>query len=354
MTTVGGAASDDLATAQRVAADTPTATTGAAPARSPRPLKLIAAVSIPVALVVWPYVSTDRLLASSIAIIVLGLFAMSLDLVLGYGGLATLGQALFFGIGGYAAGILAVRVSDQLIVTLPAAMALGGIAGYLVARLALRTKALQFLLITFAISGIGLALIARFPEYTGGNNGLAAIPDATIFGVAIDTPMRVYYLAVVVLAASWFVMYRIVHSAFGRVIIGIRDNATRVQALGVNPTDRLALLFAIAGSFSAAAGAVHSYWYNFISPEAAGFALATDGLFMVIIGGVATLGGALIGAVFIQTAHDRLPEFTDYPNLVLGVIFIAFILFVPGGILASVRRGRARFGAGRAHRGELE
>jgi len=288
--------------------------------------------------VLWPNVVSDRNLSSSIAILILGLFAMSLDLLMGYGGLATLGHAMFFAFGGYSAGVIADRITDQVFVTLPVAAIVGGITGFLIAKLALRTRMMQFMIITFAMSGLGIALIDRLHEYTGGTDGLAAIPTAKMGGFAFDSPVKVFYLVAFLVAVSWFLMRRIVGSAFGRLVVGIRDNPVRISSLGVTPNSQLSILFAIGGSFAAVAGALHVYWYKFISPESAGFAFSADGLFMVLVGGASNLYGGLIGAAVIHTGRDRLVEHTDNPNMYLGALFVLFVLFVPGGIVGTSRR----------------
>jgi len=213
--------------------------------------RLVVLVVVLALVALWPNIASDRNLSSSITILILGLFAMSLDLIMGYGGLPTLGHALFFAFGGYGAGILAVRVTDQVFVTLPFAVLVGAIGGYLVAKLALRTRLMQFMIITFAMSGLGIALIDRLDEYTGGNDGLAAIPPVRLGGFVFDSPVRVFYLVVVLFLVSWYLMRRIVGSAFGRMIVGIRDNPVRVSSLGVEPNSQLAILFALGGSFAA-------------------------------------------------------------------------------------------------------
>lgn len=289
-----------------------------------------------------PALANADQLNSLIAIGILGLFAMSLDLVLGYGGLPTLGHAMFFGLGGYVAGVLAVRQTAEILVTLPLAMGAAGIAGYLIARLALRTQTLQFLMITFAFSGVVLAGIERLSEYTGGNDGLSGIPPPRLLGEDIMTEEGIYYLVLGVLVLCWILMWRLVRSPFGRVVVGIRDNAVRVRSLGVNPQHRLAVLFAIGSTFAAAAGALHVYFFKFISPTSAGFGMAADGLFMVIVGGPASLVGGLIGAAGVYLTREELAEVTESPNLFLGLIFVAFVLLVRGGLVGVARRGLAR------------
>lgn len=307
-----------------------------------RPAALVVGAVGVVLAVSAPALANAEQLNSLIAIGILGLFAMSLDLVLGYGGMPTLGHAMFFGLGGYVAGVLAVRQTAELLVTLPLAMVGAGAAGYLIARLALRTQTLQFLMITFAFSGVVLAGIERLSEYTGGNDGLAGIPPPRLLGEEIATEEGIYYLVLSVLALSWILMWRLVRSPFGRMVVGIRDNAVRVRSLGVDPQRRLAVLFAVGSTFAAAAGALHVYFFKFISPTSAGFGTAADGLFMVIIGGPATLVGGLVGAAVVYLTREELTDVTESPNLFLGMLFVVFVLLVRGGLVGVVRRGAAR------------
>ncbi len=311
------------------------------------PLRVLLTVVV-IAAAVAPALVSEDLLGTLTAIGILGLFAMSLDLVLGYGGLPTLGHAMFFGIGGYVAGVTAVRQTSEVLVTLPLAMAAGALGGYLVARLALRTQALQFLMITFAISGVVLAAVDRLDEYTGGNDGLSGIPATEVAGSTLDTPERVYALVLVVVCASAWVMRRLVCSAFGRVVVGIRDNPVRVRALGIDPDQRLAVLFALGAMFAAAAGVLHVAYYKFMSPSSAGFVMAADGLFMVIIGGAGSLGGGLLGAGVVHYVREELVDVTSRSNLVLGVIFVVFVLLVQGGLVGVVRRLTLRIRAARS------
>lgn len=307
-----------------------------------RPLRLALLVAAVLAAFAPALTNADQL-NSLIAVGILALFAMSLDLLLGYGGLPTLGHAMFFGIGAYVTGVLGVRQTSEVLVTLPLAIVAGAAGGYLVARIALRTQTLQFLMITFAFSGVVLAAVERLKEYTGGNDGLSGIPTPKLAGMTLGTDERIYYLVLVVLAASWFVMRRLVESPFGRVIVGIRDNAVRVRSLGIDPTRRLAVLFAVGSAFAAAAGALHVYFFKFISPSSAGFVMAADGLFMVIIGGPASLVGGLIGAAAVYLSREELNDVTEHPNLFLGLLFVLFVLFVRGGIVGVARRASARW-----------
>lgn len=243
---------------------------------------------------------------------IMALFAISLDLVLGYAGIMSLGHAAFFGLGAFAAGLFAKFVMPEPIVGLVFAMGVGAISAYICSYTVLRGSALTVVMVTLGVSLILLELGNYMTWLTGGADGLQGVDMAPVLGLfpfTFDGVTAAYY-SLVVLAVLLVVYRRIVNSPFGTSLRLIRDNRLRAASIGINTDSRVKLAYTLAGAIAAAAGAVQTHSMNFSSLDAFAFERSADELLMVVIGGTAWIYGGVIGAVVFTGLHHVLSDLT--------------------------------------------
>ncbi len=274
-------------------------------------------------------------------IFVMIMFAMSLDLLVGYAGIVTLGHAALFGTGAYIAGILAVRGMNDPLWTALVAMAGAGLVGLLVGALMLRTKGLAFLMLSLA-SGVLLYEVAnKANSITGGDDGLQGVSFAPLLGQwEFDfrgTTTFFYSLAMLLLV--FLFMKRLVHSPFGWSLRGIRENDRRMAAIGCQNYRRRLIAFVISSSLAGLAGALQAQCSGFVALHVLSFDLSGAVLIMLILGGSGRLYGPFLGVPVYMLAQDYLAK-QDPTNWFLwqGIILLALVLFVRGGLLTLAER----------------
>ncbi|BAI75882.1 inner-membrane translocator (plasmid) [Azospirillum sp. B510] len=269
------------------------------------------------------------------------LFVLSLDLVLGYGGIATLGQAAMFGTGAYAAGIAAVNWIDDPF----ALLAVGGLAGGLIAlatgALILHARGLTLLMLTIAVGQIVQEVANKARDWTGGSDGLSGIDPAPVFGLfRFDMFGHTAYLfALAVLVAGLVVARRIVRSPFGLACRGVGEDPLRISAIGGSPKAYLVALYGVAGVFAGVAGALTAVTSGIVGLDSAGFSWSAEALVMLVLGGTGRLYGAVIGTVAFMGVHHVLAANDPYHWMAfIGLFLIGIVLFLPGGIASGVER----------------
>jgi branched-chain amino acid transport system permease protein len=284
-----------------------------------------------------------RVLGSQI--LITGLFAVSLDLILGYAGIVSLGHAAFFGVGAYAAGLLAVHSWHEPITGLFVAAMVAGIVGYLVSFLVVRGSDLTRLMVTL---GIGLMLweVANKAAFiTGGVDGLAGVTIDPIFGVwRFDIGGRTAYVyALAVVFIVFVVLRRIVHSPFGLSLRGIREGGKRMPAIGAPVARRLKTIFTIAAAVAGIAGALIAQTTQFVGIDTLGFPRSAELLIMLVLGGAGRLYGGLVGAALFMIAQDYLSGIDPvYWQFWIGFFLVVIVLFAHGGILGGLDTLRTR------------
>ena len=269
------------------------------------------------------------------------LYVLSLDLVLGYAGIATLGQAAMFGTGAYAAGIAAVHlVNDPLVL-----LAVGGMAGGLIAlitgALILQARGLTLLMLTIAVVQIVQEVANKARDLTGGSDGLSGIDPAPVLGLfRFDMFGRTSYLfALAVLLVGFLTARRIVRSPFGLACRGVKEDPLRVAALGGSPRRYLATMYAIAGVFAGVAGALTAVTSGIVGLDSASFSWSAEALVMLVLGGAGRLSGAVIGTVAFMTIHHILASTDPFHwMLFIGLFLMGTVLFLPGGIASLADR----------------
>ena len=266
----------------------------------------------------------------AILIIIFAVFAMSLDILMGYAGLPSLGHAAFYGFAAYTAGLVCARYSG----TWWQGAALGLLASSLLAAvfgfIALRARGLYFLLITLALGQVLWGAANRWGSFTGGYNGLRGIPEyLQVFG----TTLSAYYVTFAVAVALAAAMYQLVRSPFGLSLQGLRDSEMRMRALGYNIWLHKYIAFVFSALFAATAGVMSAFYKGFVSPFDLSIAVSADAILMVILGGTGTLFGSIIGAAVIVVLRNFLSIFMNHWLIVLGFIFVLTVFVAPQGVI---------------------
>jgi branched-chain amino acid transport system permease protein len=275
-------------------------------------------------------------LALGSQIFIMVLFALSLDLILGYAGIITLGHAAFFGIGAYTAGILAVHGWSEPLTALVVAGAVAGLAGLICGMIILRTHGLTLLMLTLAIVFMLEELANKASWLTGGADGLQGMKVDPIFGsFRFDMFGRTgYWYALAILFLGWAFMRVLVHSPFGRSLTGIRENVVRMHAIGTPVRRRLVTAYAISAVLAGVAGGLLAQTTQFVGLNVISFQRSGAVLIMLIFGGVGRLYGAFVGAPIFMIAEDELAK-TDpvYWFFWLGLLLVLVVMFARGGVI---------------------
>jgi len=284
-----------------------------------------------------------------ISMLILGIFAMSYDLLLGFTGILSFGHAMFFGTGGYVIAILIGRNLDWPLGWALVAVVVGAILQSLIfGVLSLRVKGVYLAMVTLAFAEMFyiLALAGDFRQYTGADDGLHgfAVPS---YLSATDHRTRFYYLALIFFVVVFLAAKRLVESPTGRVMIATRDNENRATMIGYNTFWYKLISFVAAGVFAALAGALYALYNVSITPAVLSVSTTIDALAMTIIGGVGTLVGPIIGAAIIQLLGYWLERwFGSTWTLVYGIIFMLIVIFLPYGIVGTIRARSFRWKEG--------
>jgi branched-chain amino acid transport system permease protein len=299
-----------------------------------------AALAVGVALVAAPPVLPSYALTLLTQILIYAMFAMSLDLLLGYTGLASLGHAAYFGLGAYVVGILSTAHQASFLTCLAAALVLATAVAAVFGLVAIRAVGVYFLMITLALGMVVWGLAFRWVSLTMGDNGIAGIERPVVAGVALAAPLRFYYLALVAFALTFAILLRVVRSPFGLSLRGIRETERRMRALGYDVWLHKYLAFVLSGAFAGLAGALWAYYDGFVSPVEVHLVTSVETLLMVALGGPGTLVGPALGAAVLVLSKNLLSLYTKRWLLILGLVYIGVILLAPKGLVGALRGER--------------
>jgi branched-chain amino acid transport system permease protein len=275
-------------------------------------------------------------------ILILGMAAVSLNLIMGFGGMVSFGHAAYLGIGGYVFGILAKEGITSGFVQWPLALAISGVFALAVGALCLRTRGVYFIMITLAFAQMAYYIAVALDRY-GGDDGMS-IQKRSQFADVINLSNKTvfYYLCLVLLLATVYLVWRLVNSRFGMVIQGARSNERRMRAIGF-PTFRYKLTcFVISGVLCGLSGVLLANHTDFINPSVMSWVRSGDLMVMAVLGGMGTVFGPVIGTVAFLLLEEGLSRFTEFQGIVLGPMLLAVALYARGGIdgiLMGMRRG---------------
>jgi branched-chain amino acid transport system permease protein len=298
-------------------------------------VRLAAAAVVLAALAVFPRFVGNYPVKLLDEILIWGIFAMSLDLLMGYAGMVSFGHSAFFGVGGYVAA-LALTESPGLLsaFVLPAVAAAA--AALVIGFFSIRVSGVYFIMLTLAFSQMFYA-VAFQAAWLGAEDGIVGVPRPHPGGVDLTSPVAFHVYLLPVVAVVTLVLWRVVRSPFGHVLQGIHENEGRMQAVGY-PVGRYKLLaFVIAGIVAGVAGSLYTQLTGSITPDAFFWTTSGEALLMVIIGGTGTLGGAILGAAAFILLQSLVSSYTERWMLILGLTFILFVLFAPGGVVGALR-----------------
>ena len=271
-------------------------------------------------------------------IVILALAAASLNLIMGYGGMVSFGHAAYLGIGGYAVGILAQEGFGSGFLQFPAALLASAIYALVIGALSLRIRGVYFIMITLAFAQMAYYVASGLARY-GGDDGLTIYKRSDFAGLFnLSNRVQFYYLCLTCLLATIWLIWRIVNSRFGLVVQGLRSNEQRMQAIGF-PARRYRLAcFVIAGTMCGLAGALLANNTDFVSPAVMYWTRSGDLMVMVILGGMGSLFGPVVGAVVYLVLEELLSEVTEYWALIMGPLLLLIVLFGRGGIMGLLGR----------------
>ncbi len=293
-------------------------------------------------LLALPFILSPYDLGHAVQMMIFALFAMSLDLLIGYGGMPSLGHAAYFGIAAYTTGLLALRFSLSVWLAIPAGLLLAALTAMLFGLLALRTRGSYFLMITLALAQVAWGIAFGWRTLTGGDDGLPDVPRPDL-GFHLGLPGSLtnstpfYYFVLFFVAVGTFLLVRIVTSPFGYALRGIRESETRMLALGYNVWRYRFVAFVLAATFAGLAGCLYVYFNRFVSPDYLHVERSAEVLLMVILGGSGTLIGPAIGAALIVFLETVVSAYTERWVLLLGLIYVVVALFAPRGLVGLVR-----------------
>jgi len=297
----------------------------------------------PLEVVFWlctllPFVLTPSYLSLASQIAITALFALSLDLILGYAGIVSLGHAAFFGFGAYTAGLIAKHYWTEPLSALLIAGLSAGILGYALSHIVVRFRHLALIMLTMGF-GLLLAEAANSAHaITGGADGLQGFRVPGVLGFRFDMFGRTAYaFALAVLFLCFLICRRIIHSPFGLALRGIRENATRMPAIGAPSQAHLRKAYTIAAVMAGLAGAVLTQTTSTVSLETLSFGRSADVLVILILGGAGRLYGGILGAVIYMVARDQFSGVSpQYWYFWIGLVLVAVVMFLPNGILGGL------------------
>jgi branched-chain amino acid transport system permease protein len=282
-------------------------------------------------------ITNDYYVNLATQILIYALLALSLNLLLGYGGMVSLGHAAFLGLTGYSTILLVLAGYDQL-TTAILSVVFSTACGALFGVLSLRASGIGFLMITLALGQIVWGIAYRANELTGGDNGITLPARPVPFGVDINSASNFYYFTLIVFAIALFCIWRLTRSPFGAALCGTRDQPRRMSMLGHNVWIIQWLTFVIASFWGSIAGMLYIYYNLFMSPHAISLQQSAEALLMAILGGASTLTGPIIGAIIITIVKNVVSTYIERWNILLGLIFVVVIMFMPNGLVPGCRQ----------------
>ena len=271
-----------------------------------------------------------------------GAIAMSLDLLIGYTGLVSFGHAAFYGLGAYATAVLLERGVLSVWACIGAAVVVVGLYALVVSYFATARRGIYFALLTLIFAEVVYTFF-RYTQTFGGSDGIQGLPDAALFpGVLIDTPTRKYYLVLVYLLFAWIVCRVLVASHFGRVLVAIRENEDRARFLGYNVQRYKMGACMVSALLTGIGGAIYPIRSAFATPDLMVWTESGEFIISVMIGGLGTLVGPIIGGAFFTLLRDKVSSVVDWYFLVIGTVLVIIVLFMPRGLLGLRRLLRFR------------
>jgi branched-chain amino acid transport system permease protein len=301
-------------------------------------VKWIALALVGVLLAAFPLFGGDFYVNLASQIFIAAIFATSLNLLVGYGGLVSLGHAAWIGLAAYTSGWLYLRLGLGHVITAPAALLVTTLIAAAFGWIALHASGLGFLMITLALTQVLWGTAYRWAAVTNGDNGLSGLTRPAPFSVSLDTPAAFYYFALAVTIVAVWLMAKFVGSPFGAALRGTRDEPRRMAALGYNVWLVRWITFVYSGFWGAVAGLLYVYYHKYVHPTTLSLTASAEALLSVIAGGAGTLAGPIVGAAIVLILKNYVSAYLERWNMLLGLVFVVIVIFMPEGIVPGVRR----------------
>jgi len=297
---------------------------------------------IVVALAILPLVAGTYVGGIVTEILVFSILAMSLNLLIGYTGLFSFGHAAFFSLGAYTLILLNTIFGLNAWIGLLAGVMVATVGAVAIGYLCIKVSGVSFFMLTLAFSQMLFSIAVKWRDVTGGSDGVGGLKRPFFFGLDMAAPLHTYYFALLVFLASFWAIKRLVASPLGHSFIGIRENEGRMRALGYPVQSYKLLSFVLGGMMAGLGGTAYAFLNGFVSPDAAHWSLSGEVLIMVILGGMGTLVGPVVGAAVYLLLKNIISTHTDHWMLIVGIIFIACVLLFRDGIYGSLSNLLAR------------
>ena len=311
-------------------------------------MKWVGALLIAGSLLLPPLLAGDFYINLASQILIAAIFALSLNLLVGFGGMTSLGHASYLGVAAYMSALLTSRYGfghgAAAIVSISGTIVMAACFGVI----ALRATGLGFLMITLALSQVLWGLAYRMSDVTNGDNGIVGLTRPAPFGIPLDSPVAFYWFVLIVATIAFLMMTVFVSSAFGSSLKGVRDQPRRMAALGFNPWLIRWITFIYAGFWGGVSGLLFVYYHKYIHPTSLSITSSAEALLGVIAGGSGTLGGPVVGAALVLLLKNYASAYVERWNMLLGLVFLFIVLLMPAGIvpgfskLLAGLRGEAR------------
>ena len=290
------------------------------------------------ALAAFPLFGGDFYLNLASQIFIAAIFAASLNLLVGYGGLVSLGHASWIGLAAYTSAWLHLRLGLGHSLTAPMALGVTTLTAAVFGWIALRATGLGFLMITLALSQVLWGTAYRWSAVTNGDSGLAGLTRPSPFGVDLERPAAFYYFSLLVAIGALWLMARFVNSPFGAALRGTRDEPRRMGALGHDVWLVRWITFVYSAFWGAVAGLLFVYYHKYIHPTTLSLTNSAEALLAVIAGGAGTLAGPIVGAAIVLILKNYVSAYFERWNMLLGMVFVLIVIFMPDGVVPGLRR----------------
>lgn len=309
-------------------------------------MKWIGVGLIAALLLLPPLLAGDFYVNLASQILIAAIFALSLNLLVGFGGMTSLGHASYLGVAAYTAALLTTRYGfghgSAAIISMGGTIAMAAVFGVI----ALRATGLGFLMITLALSQVLWGLAYRMSNVTNGDNGIGGLTRPMPFGISLESAASFYWFALIVALFAFTMTTIFVSSAFGSSLKGVRDQPRRMAALGFNPWMIRWITFVYAGFWGGVSGLLYVYYHKYIHPTSLSITSSAEALLGVIAGGSGTIGGPVIGAAVVLLLKNYASAYLERWNMLLGLVFLFIVLVMPNGLVPGFSRLMAGFRGG--------
>lgn len=299
----------------------------------------MAGIGAGVLAILFPYILPKFQLRMVTEIIIMALFAMTWKMLLNEGGLFSFGHALYFGLGAYASVLGWLHIKG---LSFMSGIFLGGLVaglvGLILGAFLVRMSGTYFALLTLAFNQLIWAIVWKWRDVTGGDDGLGKFPKPDLLGISMKNPANFYYVSLIIVGICLFICWYFTRTPLGNVCVSIKSNEERAKFIGFNVNASKLILLTLTGFFSGISGALYAQFQEFIATSTIDLGMSTNVLFMAFIGGIGYFWGPLIGSGIFVYLSEYLSSFTDRWEFIFGLIFIVIVLFAPQGILGIVKR----------------